>query len=88
MILPHMAIANLLVLLSTGTPHAMASFVLKQPLSTFGCKLVCYTRQMARTTSLCSTWVLCTFQCVPLFPRRAERMMLRGKAPKVLGLYS
>uniref|UniRef100_A0A8C6EEC9 Vomeronasal type-1 receptor n=1 Tax=Moschus moschiferus TaxID=68415 RepID=A0A8C6EEC9_MOSMO len=40
MVLPHLALADLLVLLSTGVPHTMAAFVSRRPLSSLGCKSV------------------------------------------------
>ncbi|KAF3815040.1 hypothetical protein GH733_017316, partial [Mirounga leonina] len=55
MILTYMAVANLLVLLSTGIPLTMAAFVFRQLLSTLGCTLVHYIHQMAWSTTLCST---------------------------------
>uniref|UniRef100_A0A8C3WAR8 Vomeronasal type-1 receptor n=1 Tax=Catagonus wagneri TaxID=51154 RepID=A0A8C3WAR8_9CETA len=39
-ILSHMAVANLMVLLSSGIPHTMAALVSRNPLSSFWCKFV------------------------------------------------
>uniref|UniRef100_A0A8C6EA77 Vomeronasal type-1 receptor n=1 Tax=Moschus moschiferus TaxID=68415 RepID=A0A8C6EA77_MOSMO len=85
MVLPHLALANLLVLLSAGVPHTMAAFVSRRPLSSLGCKSVYYTQRAARSTVLCSTCVLSTCQSFTLSPRRAEWVMLRGRAPRVTG---
>ena len=84
-ILTHMALANLLVLLSPGVPHTMAAFIPRNPLSRLGCKFVYYLQKMARSTALCSTCVLSTYQSFTLTSRRLEWVMLRGRAPKVTG---
>ena len=46
---------------------------------------VYYVQRVARSTALCSTCVLSTYQSLMLTPRRAEWVMLRGKALKVTG---
>ena len=84
-ILAHISLANLLFLLSSGIPHIMTAFVLGNPLSSLGCKFVYYIQRVARSTPLCSTCVLSTYQSLMLTPRRAEWVMLRGKALKVTG---
>ena len=84
-VLPHLAVANLLVLLSPGVPHTMAAFVSSKPLSSLGCKFVYYIQRVGRSTTLCSSCILSTYQAFTLSPRRAEWMMLRGRAPKVIG---
>uniref|UniRef100_A0A8C4MQG2 Vomeronasal type-1 receptor n=1 Tax=Equus asinus TaxID=9793 RepID=A0A8C4MQG2_EQUAS len=48
-ILTHMAVANLLFLLSTGITHIKAGFILRNPLSSVGCKF---------TSLISTTWVL------------------------------
>ena len=85
MIHTHMAVANLLVLLSPGIPHTMAASFPRKPLSGLGCKFVYYIQRVARSTALCSTCILSTYQSFTLTPRRAEWVMLRGRAPKVTG---
>ncbi|XP_058386330.1 vomeronasal type-1 receptor 1-like [Diceros bicornis minor] len=84
-ILTHMAMANLLFLLSTGTPHMEAAFLLRKPLSSLGCRFVYYIQRVARDTMLCYTCVLSTFQFFALIPGRLEWMMLSGRAPKIIG---
>lgn len=74
MILIHMAVANSLI------PPMMGDFVLRNPLSSFGCKFVYYVHRVA-----CSTCVLSTYQFFTLMRRRVEWMMFQGGAPKVIG---
>ncbi|KAG5201217.1 hypothetical protein JEQ12_005751 [Ovis aries] len=85
MIHTHMAVANLLVLLSPGIAHTMAASFPRKPLSGLGCKFVYYVQRVARSTALCSTCVLSTYQSFTLTPRRAEWVVLRGRAPRVAG---
>ncbi|KAB0384118.1 hypothetical protein FD755_006035 [Muntiacus reevesi] len=84
-ILTHVALSNLLFLLSSGIPHIMTGFLLRSPLSSLGCKLLYYIQRVALSTALCSTCILSTYQAFTLTPRRAEWIMLRGRAPKVIG---
>ena len=84
-ILTHMALANLLFLLSSGVLYTMAAFVSRNPLNSLGCKCAYYVQRVALSTALCSTCVLSTYQSFTLTPRRAEWVMLRGRAPKVTG---
>nr|XP_036881551.1 vomeronasal type-1 receptor 1-like [Manis javanica] len=83
-VLTHMALANLLALLSYGIPHTMAFFLLSNFLSSLGCKAVYYTQRLARSCTLCCTCVLSNCQFFTLIPGRVQRMMLR-RVSKVPG---
>ncbi|KAM9757678.1 vomeronasal type-1 receptor 1-like isoform 1-T5 [Dama dama] len=78
-ILTHVALSNLLFLLSSGIPHKMTGFLLRNPLSSLGCKLLYYIQRVTLSTALCSTSILSTYQAFTLIPRRAEWMMPRGR---------
>lgn len=80
-ILIHMAVANALVLLSTGIPHTMGTFILRQHLSSSGCKVLYYTHQISRSTTLCSTRVLSTYQRATIIPGEQGGQRL-GKSVK------
>ncbi|XP_061242628.1 vomeronasal type-1 receptor 1-like [Bos javanicus] len=82
-ILTHMALASLLVLLSSGIPHTMTAFVSSKPLSSPGYKLVYYIHRVACSTTLCSTCVLSTYQSFTLIPRSEGRSLLRGRPLRV-----
>ncbi|XP_003481961.1 vomeronasal type-1 receptor 4 [Sus scrofa] len=84
-ILTHMAVANLMVLLSSGIAHTMAAFVLGNCLPSLGCKFIYYLQKVSRSTTLCSTCVLSTCQFFTLIPGRPEWMMLRGRASRFAG---
>ena len=86
-ILTHMAVANLLVVLSSGIPHTVAAFTSRKPLSTLGCKFVYYLQKVAHSTTLCSTCVLSIYQSFMLTPGREGRSLLRGGAPRVTGSF-
>ncbi|KAM6223653.1 vomeronasal type-1 receptor 1-like [Rhynchocyon petersi] len=83
-ILAQIAVANCLILLSTGIPYTMAAFDLRDPLSTLGCKLVYCIRRMARNITLCSTCILSTYQLVILKPKKVVWAVVPGRANKVI----
>ncbi|KAG8520553.1 Vomeronasal type-1 receptor 4 [Galemys pyrenaicus] len=84
-VLPHLAVANVLVLLCIGTPHLLAAWVSRTPLSSLGCKVVIFLQRTARGTTLCSTCLLSTSQRLTLSPGRLGWTVLRGGLPRVLG---
>ncbi|XP_046538050.1 vomeronasal type-1 receptor 1-like [Equus quagga] len=83
-ILTHMAVANILTLLSSGVPHTMAVFLFRNPLSSLGCKFAYYLYRVARNTNVCFTCVLSTYQVYTFNPGRVAWMMPRGRALKVI----
>lgn len=83
-VLIHMAVANALNLLITAFPNKMTIFVSRQSPTDLKCKSEYYIHLVARSTKLCSTCFLSTYQFVSLVPGNWSRLMLKGKAPKIV----
>ncbi|XP_051017799.1 vomeronasal type-1 receptor 4-like [Acomys russatus] len=82
-VLTHVAVANALILLLTAFPNNMVLFT-RRPRNDFSCKYEYYARVVARSSNLCSTSVLSTYQFVTLVPGNWGRVMLRRRTPEVL----
>ena len=80
-ILANLAVGNTLILLF-AFPNNMTLFVPKDPPTDLKCKLGYFIWLVARSTNMCSTCSLSTYQLVTLAPGTWGRVMLLGRAPK------
>ncbi|XP_031241476.1 vomeronasal type-1 receptor 1-like [Mastomys coucha] len=80
-ILANLAVGNALILLF-AFPNNKALFVPKEPSNDLKCKLGYFIWLVARSTNMCSTCSLSTYQFVTLAPGTWGRVMLSGRAPK------
>ncbi|XP_043079628.1 olfactory receptor class A-like protein 1 [Puntigrus tetrazona] len=67
-ILSHLALADLLLLLTRGVPQTMTVFGLRNLLDDAGCKVVIYVYRVARALSVCVTCMLSVFQAATVAP--------------------
>ncbi|XP_052036237.1 vomeronasal type-1 receptor 4-like [Apodemus sylvaticus] len=81
-IFAHMAVSNTFILLMTVFPNNMY-VTQRNPLNDLKCKLEYYLRMVARSTNLCSTCVLSTYQFLTLVPGNFGELMLR-RSPKAI----
>ena len=79
----NMAVSSILILFMTVFPNNV--FVAQRnPLNDLQCKLEYFVYMVARSTNLCSTCVLSTYQFVTLVPGNFNELMVRGRSPKVI----
>ncbi|XP_040590027.1 vomeronasal type-1 receptor 4-like [Mesocricetus auratus] len=83
-ILNHMAVANALILLIIGFPKHMVVFAPRNIKTDLRCKLEYFMHLVARSTNLCTTSVLSTYQFVTLVPGNWGRVMIRGRVPNLV----
>ncbi|XP_027290330.1 vomeronasal type-1 receptor 4-like isoform X3 [Cricetulus griseus] len=81
----HLMAANTLIILSTGVPHTMAAFGLKQFLNDFGCRLILYIVRVGRSVSIGSTCLLSVFQAVTISQKESCCKDQKVKAAKYIG---
>ncbi|XP_006165376.1 vomeronasal type-1 receptor 3-like [Tupaia chinensis] len=84
LIIKHLAVANSLVILFKGIPHALTTFVLKQYLSNIECKFFFYIHRVNRGVSMGSTCLLSIFQAVIMSPRNSRWAELKLQVPKYI----
>ncbi|NP_001160913.1 vomeronasal 1 receptor cavPorV1R663 [Cavia porcellus] len=70
LILIHLAVTNIMTLLSQGVPGTLAVFGVRNFLDDTGCKSVVYLSRIARGLSICTTGLLTVVQAITMSPRQ------------------
>lgn len=84
-ILCHLALVDLLLLLTRGVPQTMTVFGMRNLLNDTGCKVVIYTYRIARALSVCITCMLSVFQAVTVAPAAGPLLSrLKARLPQML----
>nr|XP_048282884.1 vomeronasal type-1 receptor 4-like [Myodes glareolus] len=69
LILINLLTSNVLIILSLGLPHTITSFLLKQFLNDFGCRVILYTQRVGRSLSIGTSCLLSVFQAMVISPK-------------------
>ncbi|XP_076783546.1 vomeronasal type-1 receptor 4-like [Arvicanthis niloticus] len=85
LMLMHLWGANALIVLSTGVPHTMAAFGLKQFLNDFGCRFTLYIQRVGRSVSIGTTCFLSVFQAITISHRESCCNDQKAKVAKYIG---
>ncbi|NP_001008964.1 vomeronasal 1 receptor 38 [Rattus norvegicus] len=83
-IVTNLAVASAFNLLLLAFPNNVTLFVPRKAPSDLSCKLWYFICLVARSTNLSSTCVLSTYQFVMLLPGNWSRVILKGRAPKIV----
>ncbi|KAB0381845.1 hypothetical protein FD755_003762 [Muntiacus reevesi] len=87
LICKHLAIANILVILSKGVPQTITTLRLKHFTSDFACELTLYVERVGRSMSIDTTCLLSVFQTVTISPMNSCWKNLKVKAPKYISFF-
>ncbi|XP_013219123.2 putative vomeronasal receptor-like protein 4 [Ictidomys tridecemlineatus] len=80
LILIQLALTNILMLFTKGTPRTIASFGLRNLLGDVGCKIVVYLERVARGLSICTTSLLTVVQAITISPRGSRWRRLEPRS--------
>nr|XP_006994308.1 vomeronasal type-1 receptor 4-like [Peromyscus maniculatus bairdii] len=87
LILMHLAMVNILIILSKGIGNTMIIFVLKLFFSDWSYQLFMYVLRVFRSMSIATICLLSVFQAIMISPRNSFWKNLRVKSPKDIGVY-
>uniref|UniRef100_A0A4X2LHX5 Vomeronasal type-1 receptor n=1 Tax=Vombatus ursinus TaxID=29139 RepID=A0A4X2LHX5_VOMUR len=83
-IFPHLALANLKMVLSKGIPQMIVCLGFKTFLDPIGCKFIVYLYVISRSVSLSMTCLLSGFQVITISPSNSVWAKLKIQAPKCI----
>ncbi|XP_051018439.1 vomeronasal type-1 receptor 1-like [Acomys russatus] len=83
-LLMNLAVANAFQLLLYAQPKHLSIFIKRKLPTDFSCKFGYFFNLMARSTNMCSTCALSTYQFVTLVPNNWGKAMLRRRNSKIL----
>ncbi|NP_001240351.1 vomeronasal 1 receptor ornAnaV1R3030 [Ornithorhynchus anatinus] len=84
LIFAHLALANILILLTRGIPGVLSIWGLRNVLDDIGCKLLIYIYRVARSLVICTTCLLNVFQAVTISPSTSRWAGIKAKLPKCI----
>ncbi|NP_001240452.1 vomeronasal 1 receptor ornAnaV1R3131 [Ornithorhynchus anatinus] len=84
LILIHLALANILMLLTRGIPETMSAWGWRNFLDAVGCKILFYFHRVARALSLCTTCLLSIFQASTISPSTSRWAGVKSKLPNCI----
>lgn len=87
LILINLLTANVLTILSLGLPHTITSFLLKQLLNDFGCRLILYIQRVGKSLSIGISCLLSVFQAMAISPREFCWKDHKFKVAKYIGCF-
>uniref|UniRef100_F6ZQD0 Vomeronasal type-1 receptor n=1 Tax=Ornithorhynchus anatinus TaxID=9258 RepID=F6ZQD0_ORNAN len=82
LILTHLALANVINLLTRGVPDILSLWGLRNFLDDVGCKILIYFHRVARGLSICTTCFLSIFQAITISPGTSRWSRVKAKLPK------
>ncbi|XP_059109581.1 vomeronasal type-1 receptor 4-like [Peromyscus eremicus] len=85
LIIMHLMASNAIIILSSGVPHTMRAFGLKEFLNDFGCRFLIYIQAFGRSVSIGTTCLLSVLQAMTISPRESCWRDRKVKAAKYIG---
>ncbi|NP_001240515.1 vomeronasal 1 receptor ornAnaV1R3194 [Ornithorhynchus anatinus] len=82
LILAHLALANVMILLTFGISETLSAWGLRNFLDKYGCKIIFYLYRVARGLAICTTCLLSVFQAVTISPGNSPWAMIKAKLSK------
>ncbi|NP_001240471.1 vomeronasal 1 receptor ornAnaV1R3150 [Ornithorhynchus anatinus] len=84
LILAQLALANTIILLTSGVLETLSAWGLKNFLDDVGCKILMYLYRVARGLAICTTCLLSMFQAVTISPSTFRWAGIKAKLPKCI----
>ena len=82
LILAHLALTNIIMLLSKGIPKTIEAFNFGNILNDTSCKVVVYLARVSRGISICNSSLLTVVQAITISPRQSMWQRLNLKTPQ------
>ncbi|NP_001240345.1 vomeronasal 1 receptor ornAnaV1R3024 [Ornithorhynchus anatinus] len=84
LILTHLALVNIIMLLTYGIPEIISAWGWKNFLDTAGCKIILYIYRVGRDLVICTTCLLSIFQAITISPGTSRWAGVKAKLPKYI----
>uniref|UniRef100_F7C218 Vomeronasal type-1 receptor n=1 Tax=Ornithorhynchus anatinus TaxID=9258 RepID=F7C218_ORNAN len=84
LIFAHLAMANTIILLTSGLLETMSAWGLRNFLNNIGCKILLYLYRVSRGLAICTTCLLSIFQAITISPGTSRWVGVKARLPKCI----